>query len=124
MKVQNYGEMLAIVKNKPLLKYKTFGSYQGDYIAVLGGEESVEIYKGSYGSCSGCDWLEGEKDWESNEVSDEKASDYCKDDKPFLILPKEVIKELTASKLETLFPANTRNSYDDWNFEDILNLLK
>lgn len=61
MKIENYGDMLAKVQEKKLIAYEQFGSYQGDWIAVLDDEDDIELWKGYYyGSCSGCDWLEGQ----------------------------------------------------------------
>lgn len=73
MKVEDYGDMLSKVQGKPCLAFKMFGSYSGDWVAVLDAGENIELWKGYYGSCSGCDWLEAEQDWYSREVSDEKA---------------------------------------------------
>lgn len=43
MKVKHYGELLSNVHGKPLLAYVEFGSYQGDYIAVLDGGANIEL---------------------------------------------------------------------------------
>jgi hypothetical protein len=46
--------------------YETSGDYQGEWVAVGKDKDGIWYYKrGSYGSCSGCDWylgLEGKKD--------------------------------------------------------------
>jgi hypothetical protein len=48
---------LAFPNAKELL-YVAVGSYQGDFY-ILGKEDKNYLYyKGAYGSCSGCDWLE------------------------------------------------------------------
>jgi len=42
-------------------EFKEFGSYQGDWFALL---EDGRIVFGSYGSCSGCDAFQSEFDYE------------------------------------------------------------
>jgi hypothetical protein len=124
MKIENYGELLAKGLEMKLLFYEEYGSYSGDYIAILESDDTVEIYKGNYGSCSGCDWLEAERDWETNSVSDEKIKEYCSDEKPFLSVDKSKLDTLINSEdMSVYFPANTRNDYDDWNFDDIKKAL-
>jgi hypothetical protein len=60
-----------------LIAYQTYGSYQGEYLVVLEDKGILYFYMDSYGSCSGCDWLEAEKDWNTNEVDYKKALEYC-----------------------------------------------
>jgi len=45
MKCSNYGEVLAAGLKMKLLAYNEFGSYQGDYIAILQDSEEIKIYK-------------------------------------------------------------------------------
>lgn len=49
-------------------EFKKFGSYQGDWFAIL---NNGNVVSGSYGSCSGCDAFEAEFGW-----SEEEAPDY------------------------------------------------
>jgi len=44
-------------------EYKEFGSYQGDWFAIL---EDNTVVHGGYGSCSGCDSFQGEFGWDDN----------------------------------------------------------
>ena len=103
-KASNYGEVLAAILKGELIEYKEIGSYQGDYFAVIKLTESVyygesrEItryftYAGSYGSCSGCDWLEDVRDWETDEVPLEEALKYVSDSKPLYITPTKMTFE-------------------------------
>lgn len=125
MKCSNYGDVLAAGLKMKLLAYEEFGSYQGDYIAILQDGDAIKIYKGNYGSCSGCDWLEAEKDWESGEISDEKIADFVKDDKPFLTLDRAGIEVIAKSDDPSVyFPANTRVDYADWDWKDIKKLMQ
>lgn len=94
--VDNYGEMLALVNDLELVSFEEDGGYQGEYLAVLKDEERLFYYIGSYGSCSGCDWLEDENDYETNEmgkaygISYKNALDYCGGIKPKYIVPKNM----------------------------------
>lgn len=45
--------------------FKTFGDYQGTWMALT---EDGKIISGAYGSCSGCDALQAEFDWDSEET--------------------------------------------------------
>ena len=94
IKIEDYGDMLAQVTGKKLISYNTFGSYQGDWIATLEDGENIELWKGYYGSCSGCDWIEAERDWDKDTVSLEKAKEYFKEDRPFAVIPKETMNRI------------------------------
>lgn len=109
MKVENYGDLIAQVTGKKLIGYIEFGSYQGDYIAVLESENNVELWRGSYGSCSGCDWIEGEKNWEDSTIPDEIAREYLRDEKPYLIIPKDKLSNMTLETFKAILPANIHN---------------
>lgn len=50
-----------------ILKFKYFGSYQGDWWAKVKYEGQIGWVHGSYGSCSGCDAFEAEFGWNDNE---------------------------------------------------------
>lgn len=43
-----------------VVEFEEFGSYQGDWIALVIYEGESRWVKGCYGSCSGCDAFEGE----------------------------------------------------------------
>jgi hypothetical protein len=72
MKVKYYGESISQITDHPLLTYEEFGSYQGDYIAFRC-PDGIQLWKSTYGSCSGCDWLEASEDWKTSDVPDEDA---------------------------------------------------
>lgn len=124
MKINNYGDVLSKGLNKKLIAYETFGSYQGDYIVVLENEDKFEFYKGNYGSCSGCDWLEAEKDWRTEEISDEKIKEYLKDFNPFLIVPKDTMNNLSLEAFIEILPANTRADIYDFEPEVLYKSIK
>lgn len=93
--VDNYGELMAQVNGHELVSYETDNGYQGDYCVVLSDGERLFYYIDSYGSCSGCDWLEDEDGYSNDEkygkqykVLYKNALDYCGGIKPKYIVPK------------------------------------
>lgn len=115
LKVENYGDMLAKLRDMQLVFYECMGSYQGSYLAVLLDEpdkyddtltKRFFLYKGNYGSCSGCDWLEAERNWSDDTVDYKEANEFCSQMKPVFILPA---KPCSADELLGMFRAD---SYD------------
>jgi hypothetical protein len=86
-KVENYGELLAAVNNMDLVSFEEDGGYQGEYLAVLKDGDRLFYYIDGYGSCSGCDWLEDNQDWDTGEIPYKAALDYCGGLKPKYIVP-------------------------------------
>lgn len=98
--VDNYGEVLAQVNDMKLVSFEEDGGYQGEYCVVLKDGDRLFYFIDSYGSCSGCDWLEdvGASYKISKELNDQKgdkmyaveykeALDYCGGLKPKYIVP-------------------------------------
>lgn len=92
IEVENYGDMLAQINNMDLIDFRERGSYQGEYLATMVDGDRIFFFQDSYGSCSGCDWLEDEaigyKD-HGYEVKYKSALKYCGDIKPKWIIPKD-----------------------------------
>lgn len=64
--------------------YEEFGSYQGDWLALVEYQEQVGWIHGCYGSCSGCDAFEAEFGWSQEEFCSEhrygeEGRDDCED---------------------------------------------
>lgn len=124
IKVEDYGDMLSQVTGKKCLAFVMFGSYQGEWVAVLDSGDNVELWKGRYGSCSGCDWIEAEKNYEKNTVSLEKAKEYFKEDKPFAIIPKKTIQRVDLETFTQMLPANVRSDIYEFNTEELFKEVK
>lgn len=103
IKVENYGQMLATINDLAPVTYEEFGSYQGDYVAINADDKRFFAYVGSFGSCSGCDWLEAERDWNDDTVGYKEAVEYCGDLPPKLILPKRKYSEQEWFSFVSLF---------------------
>lgn len=91
--VKNYGDMIAKINNMDLVEYITEDRYQGEYLAVCKFDNRLFYYKGDFGSCSGCDWLEDIGDYRySNEaygVPIQEAVNYVGDLKPTYVVPED-----------------------------------
>lgn len=123
IKVENYGDMLAKVKGKKVISYVEFGRYQGEWIATLEDGDNIELWKGYYGSCSGCDFIEAEKNYEKETVSLEKAKEYFKENRPFAVIPKETLSRVDLETFTQMLPANIRDEVYEFEpktlFDDI-----
>lgn len=53
-----------------VLEFEDFGSYQGDWLAVVEYDGWRGLVRGSYGSCSHCDAFEAEFDWDADGAPD------------------------------------------------------
>lgn len=115
-KVSDYGDMFAKVLNMDLIHYSEYGGYSGSWIGILKDEDRVFFYLDYYGSCSGCDWLEAERDWETEEVDAKEAIQYVGDIKPMLILPIFMIKRLKDDDIKEILSMDMHGH--DMGYED------
>lgn len=114
IKVKDYGDMLAKIFDMELVAYQQYGSYQGDYLAVLNDKGIYKFYIGSYGSCSGCDWLEAEGETEygeefNYEVEYKSALEYCQQVTLSCAMPKKLWQSLSNEQKQMLI------SEDEWD---------
>lgn len=115
----NYGEMIAAYTGGTLWSYEEYGDYQGDYVAVIYKGSNLLFYKGTYGSYSGCDWLQ---DYDE-EIADEDVEEYMKDVKSFIEIPVDSFPQ-TEEDLMALLPANTRTWQGEFELKDLLEQIK
>lgn len=61
-----------------VLEYEEFGSYQGEWLALVRVGGVLGVAEGSYGSCSGCDSFEAEFGWGDRDADDyqERLADF------------------------------------------------
>lgn len=50
-----------------IIEFQEFGSYEGDWFAVL---SNYDVVQGSYGSCSVCDAFQAEFGWDKEETEE------------------------------------------------------
>lgn len=113
-------EIVAWANDQRSLYYHEFGSYQGEWVLISKNGEYY-IYKGSYGSCSGCDHYEAEMSYDSDTITKAKAKEFSKDYLPFLKVPvTTMVKLVERGTLQQIFPANFRDSYSDISLEEVV----
>jgi len=123
IRVENYGDMFAKVLQMDLIVYREYGSYSGSWIAVLKDEDRIFFYKDYYGSCSGCDWLEAEKDYETDEVDAKSAIQFVGDVKASYIFPISIAKSLSEKQIRDMLEQGDL-SYDEEGDEVIGGIIK
>lgn len=115
-------EIIAYANGQAPIYYEEFGSYQGEWLMLARDEAGFSLYKGSYGSCSGCDSYEADiPTYDDSGVSMEKAREFAKDYVPFLVVPELTMRNLCdARTLGEVLPANIREDYGDFPSHDAL----
>jgi len=108
IKVSDYGDVLALkYDGKKLYFSDDGGSYTGQYVAVIEAETELSwrdkkvkqyyVIVDEYGSCSGCDWLEAEIEWDDDYenmlIEPAKALEYGEQTKPLYILAEKPTDE-------------------------------
>lgn len=100
-----------------VLEYVEFGSYQGDWLALIRKDGEIGVCEGSYGSCSYCDAFESEFGY-----GDEDSDDYQQRLTEFgeTYLPANTISEM----IEKINKDIARNSWCSSEYEEMLTQLK
>lgn len=125
--VEDYGDMLAQVKNKELVSFTLFGSYQGEWFAVLREGDNLELWRGEYGSCSGCDFLEATAHWNSSfnyKITKGEAEAYFREEKPFLEVKEEVLLGLSIGELGSILPKKVLDDMYDFDLSQFYSDLQ
>lgn len=107
-----------------VLLFKYFGSYQGDWFALVSYGGQTGWVNGSYGSCSGCDAFQAEFSY-MDEWCDEHTYDRQRDCKDCIIKAAEYevkLVEFGRGYLETIMDQKTAETYAskdaEWSHED------
>lgn len=120
--ISDYRAVALLQLQEPLF-YRTYGDYQGEWLLISEDAESFYFYKGSYGSCGGCDDFEATFDG-SAEVDPESdiAKDFLKNYKPYLVIPKETAGRLANDfeQILALFPRNMRGTFEFRDYEEAI----
>jgi hypothetical protein len=110
-------EIIAWANSQETIYYHEFGSYQGEWLLVSKDDDNYFIYKGYYGSCSGCDPFQAEFGW--NDVTREKAEEFAKNYESFLIVPIDTMQNVCQNnKLLEIIPGNIRDDYGEISLEE------
>jgi hypothetical protein len=108
--------MVAEVQGHRVLFYRQFGSYQGEWLLFSYFEEHFYIWKDWYGSCSGCDAIEGTfYSSGSRAIDDPEVVEFCKGYHPFLKMAVSSAVQIAEKRgtLQHLLPANLRTELSD-----------
>ena len=107
--LENYSYGSSLVELHPDIKWKSVrsGDYQGDVWSVGLGKDGNWYYKNnSYGSCSGCDWIEGMD-------GEEDATEFFKSQESLDCIgkDKDKVKEYLKKEIENSYDFN-QEEYD------------
>lgn len=111
----NYEEVISKGKEQKSIFYKEYGSFTGDFLLITENGNQVFIYKGSYGSCAGCDELENFQNYLGEDFwTEKKIEEFSKDYEPFLVCDKETfLRCLKEGTINSILPANTRLNFEE-----------
>ena len=78
--------------------YREFGSYQGDWFAKVKYRNNICWIHGWFGSCSGCDWLQGRHDiTDPSKIRQSFITEYLE---PSMILSQEEAEKEASKNIE------------------------
>lgn len=107
--------IVAWCRGHEILFYREFGSYQGDWAMVSYCDGEYYVWKGYYGSCSGCDAYEADMGsdmgYGDHMASGEGTQKFAKDYTPFLEVPASTMRNLATQGWKSvgqILPANIR----------------
>lgn len=112
----NSYEVVAFANGQDVVLFQTFGSYQGEWLLMAKDAEQFYVYKGYYGSCSGCDSYEAWRNYDSEGPTLSQAKEFVgKDDyHSFIEIPNSTMENLCRNgTLEKVMPANIRTGYSE-----------
>jgi type IV secretory pathway protease TraF len=105
--------IVAWARGQDRLFYEEFGSYQGEWLLLARAPATGNyyLYKGSYGSCSGCDSYEAAF---SGSPAMSEAQKFAADYLPFAEIPQQTMRNLAErGTLKRILPLNERYSAND-----------
>lgn len=104
----NYSDVAAL-RGQTVLLYQQFGSYQGEWLCFARDKTKYYIYKGWYGSCSGCDDIQARWDYGNETLSQKELDEWLAEYPAFVDMPRLTAKNLAmAGRLMQTFPRNIR----------------
>lgn len=98
-----------------LIYFEKYGSYQGEWLMVSFLDDEYYIWKGWYGSCSGCDAYEAEFSWREDSLTRGRMKEFCENYDPFVVIPKDTMINIVRGgevRVKEIMPANERDWYD------------
>jgi hypothetical protein len=120
-------EIVAEARGLTVIKYESFGSYQGEWIMLARNKKKFYIFKDSFGSCSYCDHYQSTfDDYGSEPIYPwEKVEKFINEFKPFLEIPEKQFMELyRTNSLLSIFPANMNDKYSEIDLPAFVTSIK
>lgn len=102
--------IIAWCRGHEVLFYREFGSYQGDWVMLSYCDGEYNLWRGCYGSCSGCDHYEASLGDAAHAI-DPGVQEFVKDYLPFLEVPAFTMRNLASQgyrSIGQILPANMR----------------
>lgn len=121
-KPESYADVAAL-RGERVLLFQQFGDYQGEWVLFSLAGNEYKIWRGYYGSCSGCDDLQARNftDFDDKVVDEKEVREFVEGYGPFCEIPRETARRLAETgTFSTVFPANYRESYSDINVEELV----
>lgn len=100
--------LIAELNDQSEIFYGEYGDYQGEWILVTYADDMFYIYKGGYGSCSGCDHVYDLHDhyWRS-EITKEELVEEFSIYTPFITVSVDTMEHIIEKDaVETILPYN------------------
>lgn len=106
---QNYSDV-ARLRGQQVLFYQEFGSYQGEWFCLARKDDLYYLYEGWYGSCSGCDDIQGTWGYYDNPPpSEPKLREWLDGYRAFAEVPRDTACRLAMNgTLVSILPSNIR----------------
>jgi len=115
-------DIVALARGQEVLFYRSFGSWQGEWLILARDNENYYVYKGYYGSCRGCDDIQSEFDCDTDDLpyDSTKIQEFIKGYPPWAIIPHLTAwKFATKNEFSQLLPANIRDTYSDISWDEV-----
>jgi uncharacterized protein DUF6745 len=118
--------IVAWARGHEVLYYREFGSYQGEWFMLSFCKGEYYLWKGSFGSCSGCDDFEADisySDRDTLTLANTNVKGFVEKYLPFIEIPSGTLVKLVVKGAEAvshIMPANINDDYGEFKMSDVL----
>lgn len=111
--------IVAWARGQKVVYFESFGDFEGEWVLVSKDSEKFYVYKGWYGSCSGCDDFQMRFDYDQK-ISLEKAKEFANEYPPFCEIPWQVMLDAAREgKVLEFLPCNIRGIYSEMSLMEV-----
>lgn len=114
-------DIVAWARGHDVLYYRQFGSYQGEWFMLSFCKDEYYLWKGNFGSCSGCDDLQASL--ETTNLTRAGATEFASRYVPFIEIPSHTFTKLVVKGVEAvnhIMPANINDDYSGFKMDGVL----